>query len=64
MSRLQWLFVALLTALAVAFAIPATRESNLGRFLRGECAWPRVMNPGFMCRQPPAEQGWSGRIRY
>jgi hypothetical protein len=37
MSRLQILLVSLVAALAVAFAIPTMRDSNLARWFRGEC---------------------------
>ena len=36
-SRVQILIVVLLLAAAVAFAIPAMHDSNLEKWLRGEC---------------------------
>ncbi len=36
-SRVQLLIVALLLAIAVAFAIPAMHDSNIEKMLRGEC---------------------------
>jgi len=36
-SRVQILIVALMLAAAVAFAIPAMHDSNLEKWLRGEC---------------------------
>jgi hypothetical protein len=44
--------VALLLVVAVAFAIPATRKTYLGRFIRGE--WPYLSWRDVKCRIPVA----------
>ena len=38
-ERTQYLLIALLAVVAIAFAVPAMHDYPIERFLRGECTW-------------------------
>lgn len=54
LSRVQIILIGVVLAVAVMFAIPAMRDSNLERWLRGECTMKGGgMRTHFSC---PAQQ--------
>ena len=55
LSRVQMILIGVVLAVAVLFAIPAMRDSNLERWLRGECTMRGGgMRANFSC--PPQQR--------
>jgi hypothetical protein len=54
-ARVQYLVVVVLALAAIAFALPAMRDTPIEKFVRGECYWHgKGGSPN--CQVPPQER--------